>query len=133
MKFTTKNGRIVYGGGGINPDIIIKRDTTLSYLQINRMISKGWVNEFCLKQSEALKKKKISNHEQIYMKEIFLRYMLFVQNKDSDFKMELGDIERHYFKNLIKASIARNLWDNDIYYSILTQEDEFVQKAIQSF
>lgn len=133
LKFTTKNGRIVYGGGGINPDIIIKRDTTLSYLQINRMISKGWVNEFCLKQSDALKKKKISNHSKIEMKEIFLKYILFVQNKDSDFKMELGDIEQHYFKNLIKASIARNIWDNDIYYSILTKEDEFVQKAIHSF
>ena len=133
MKFTTKKGRTVYGGGGITPDIIIKRDTTLSYLQINRMISKGWLNEFCLKESEDLKKKGISNHKQIDMKEVLLNYMQFIQQKESDFKMESGDVERHYFKNLIKASIARNLWDNDVYYSILIEEDEFVQKAIQSF
>ena len=124
LKFTTKKGRTVYGGGGITPDIIIKRDTTLSYLQINRMISKGWLNEFCLKESEDLKKKGISNHKQIDMKEILINYMLFIQQKDSDFKMELGDVERHYFKNLIKASIARNLWDNDVYYSILIEEDD---------
>ena len=133
LKFTTKKGRTVYGGGGITPDIIIKRDTTLSYLQINIMISKGWLNEFCLKQSENLKKKNISNYKQIDMDNIYLKYAEFVQQKDIDFKMELGDVELHYFKNLIKASIARNLWDNDVYYSILSQEDEFVQKAINSF
>jgi carboxyl-terminal processing protease len=133
LKFTTKQGRTVYGGGGITPDIIIKRDTALSYLQINRMISKGWLSEFCLKQSESLKKKNISNHKQVDMESIYLKYTAFVQQKDADFKMELGNVELHYFKNLIKASIARNLWDNDIYYSILSQEDEFVQKAINSF
>jgi len=133
LKFTTKQGRTVYGGGGITPDIIIKRDTTLSYLQINRMISKGWLNEFCLKQSENLKNKNISEYKQIDMRDIYLKYAEFVQQKDADFKLKLGNVELHYFKNLIKASIARNLWDNDVYYSILSQEDEFVQKAINSF
>ena len=133
LKFTTKKGRIVYGGGGITPDIIIKRDTTLSYLKINIMISKGWLNEFCLKQSDHLKKKNISNHKEIDMANIYLKYIAFVQQKDATFKMKLGDVELNYFKNLIKASIARSLWDNDVYYSILNQEDEFVQKAINSF
>jgi len=133
LKFTTKKGRTVYGGGGITPDIIIKRDTALSYLKINIMISKGWLSEFCLKQSDNLKKKNISNHKQIDMDDIYLKYAEFVQQKDADFKLKLGNVELHYFKNLIKASIARNLWDNDVYYSILSQEDEFVQKAINSF
>jgi len=133
LKFITKQGRTVYGGGGITPDIIIKRDTALSYFQINRMIGKGWLSEFCLKQSENLKKKNISNHKQIDIADIYLKYVAFVQQKDADFKMKLGNVELHYFKNLIKASIARNLWDNDVYYSILSQEDEFVQKAINSF
>jgi carboxyl-terminal processing protease len=133
LKFTTKKGRSVYGGGGITPDIIIKRDTTLSYFQINVMISKGWLSEFCLTQSENLKKENISNHKQIDMVDIYIKYMSFVRQKDATFKMKVGNVELHYFKNLIKASIARNLWDNDVYYSILSQEDEFVQKAINSF
>ena len=65
LTYTTKNGRTVYGGGGITPDIIIKRDSAVNYLQINRMISKGWLNEFCLKQSEQLKKKNIQSHTEI--------------------------------------------------------------------
>ena len=97
------------------------------------MISKGWLNEFCLKQSENLRKKNINNYKQIDMVNIYIKYAAFIQQKDADFKMELGNVELYYFKNLIKASIARNLWGNDVYYSILSQEDEFVQKAKNSF
>ena len=65
--FTTKKGRTVYGGGGISPDIMIERDTALNYLQINLMISKGWINEFCLNHSFILKNKKNQNSKQLFI------------------------------------------------------------------
>ena len=133
LSFTTKNGRTVYGGGGITPDIIIKRDSTVNYLQINKMISKGWINEFCLKQSEQYKKENISNHKQISSGDIFLQYKTFVAQKDADFNLKLGVTEKAYFSNLLKATTCRNLWDNDVYYSILSAEDEYIQRAINEF
>jgi hypothetical protein len=38
-----------------------------------------------------------------------------------------------YFSNLLKATTCRNLWDNDIYYSVLSAEDQFIQRAINEF
>ena len=131
--YTTKNGRTVYGGGGITPDIIIKRDSTANYLQINRMISKGWLNEFCLKQSEQLKKKNIKSNTEIDKAVIYTQYKEFVNEKDKNFKLKLGSTELKYFSNLLKATTCRNLWDNDIYYSVLSAEDEFIQRAINEF
>ena len=133
LTYTTKNGRTVYGGGGITPDIIIKRDSAVNYLQINRMISKGWLNEFCLKQSEQLKKKNIQSHTEIDKAIIFAQYKEFVNEKDKSFKLKLGSTELKYFSNLLKATTCRNLWDNDIYYSVLSAEDEFIQRAINEF
>ena len=133
LTYTTKNGRTVYGGGGITPDIIIKRDSTANYLQINRIISKGWLNEFCLKQSEQLKKKNIQSHTEIDKAIIYAKYKEFVNEKDKNFKLKLGNTELKYFSNLLKATICRNLWDNDIYYSVLSAEDEFIQRAINEF
>ena len=133
LTYTTKNGRTVYGGGGITPDIIIKRDSTANYLQINRMISKGWLNEFCLKQSEKLKKKNIQSHTEIDKAIIYAQYKEFVNEKDKNFKLKLGSTELKYFSNLLKATTCRNLWDNDIYYSVLSAEDEFIQRAINEF
>jgi carboxyl-terminal processing protease len=133
LTYTTKNGRTVYGGGGITPDIIIKRDSTANYLQINRMISKGWLNEFCLKQSEQLKKKNLKSHTEIDKAIIYAQYKKFVTKKDANFKLKLGNTELKYFSNLLKATTCRNLWDNDIYYSVLSAEDEFIQRAINEF
>ena len=133
LKYITKNGRTVYGGGGITPDIIIKRDSTVNYLQINTMISKGWINTFCFEQSELLKKYNFNNYKQIDKPDIYSKYQAFVKQKESNFKMDLGTKESRYFENLLLATIARNLWDNDAYYKVISQEDEYIQEAIISF
>ena len=133
LTYTTKKGRTVYGGGGINPDIIIKRDGTLNYLQINTLISKGWLNEFCLKQSEQLKRKKIKSYKEINKTVIYAQFKAFVNKKDNNFKLKLGNTELKYFSNLLKATTCRNLWNNDIYYSVLSAEDEYIQRAINEF
>jgi carboxyl-terminal processing protease len=133
LTYTTKNGRTVYGGGGITPDITIERDSNVNYLQINKMISKGWINEFCLKQSEQLKKGNIKSHKHINSRDIYLQYKAFVKQNDGKFNLELGDTELKYFSNLLKATTSRNLWDNDVYYSILSAEDEYIQRAISEF
>jgi carboxyl-terminal processing protease len=131
LKYTTKNGRTVYGGGGITPDITIERDSAVNYLQINKMISKGWVNEFCFEKSEDLKN--ITHYNKINTTAIYQEYLSYIKQKDSDFKLELGTLEKSYFKNLLLATIARNKWDNDTYYEILSQEDEYIQRAINEF
>jgi carboxyl-terminal processing protease len=133
LTYTTKNGRTVYGGGGISPDIIIERDSTVNYLQINKMVSKGWINEFCLKQSEQYKKENIISHQQISAKAIYLQYTAFVAQKDKDFNLRLGATEKTYFSNLLKATTCRNLWDNEVFYTILSAEDEYIQRAIKEF
>ncbi len=129
--FTTKNGRTVYGGGGITPDLIIERDSMTNYFQINTMISKGWLNEFCLNQSEKLKN--IKSHKEIDNVFIYNQFRTFISKKDNNFKLKLGATELKYFSNLLKATICRNIWDNDIYYSVLSLEDEFIQRAINEF
>ena len=133
LKYTTKNGKIVYGGGGITPDIIIARDTNLNYLQINKMMSKGWINEFCFEKSETLKNKNISNYKQIDIDVISAGFIQYLKQKDSKFKLKLGATEFKYLENLLLATISRNLWDNDTYYKVLSQEDVYIQMAINNF
>ena len=128
--YTTKKGRKVFEGGGIYPDIIVKRDTSLNYYQINYMISKGWLNEYSMRKSKNLSNQEIENFKQINIDQIYLDYIKFINQKDPAFELKLGQIELKYFKNLILATISRNIWNNDIYYTIINEEDEFVQKAL---
>ena len=131
LKHKTKNGRIVYGGGGINPDIIIDRDTNLNYLQINKIMSKGWINEFCFEKSEFYKKNKIKNYQQINLTDVYFEFQQYIKKRDNKFELKLGEVELKYLKNIILASISRNLWDNNTYYEILAQEDEYIIRAIK--
>jgi hypothetical protein len=97
------------------------------------MVSKGWINEFCLKQSEQYKKENISSHQQISSADIYLQYKAFLCLKDADFNLQLGTTEKTYFSNLLKATTCRNLWDNEVFYTILSTEDEYIQRAINEF
>ena len=133
VKYTTKNGRIVYGGGGINPDIIIEKDTNTNYMQINLMLSKGWINEFCFEQSELLRKEKINHYTQIKIMNLYNEFIDYIKRKDSKFDLKIGSIETKYLKNLLLATTARNLWDNEVYYKVLSIEDEYIQRAINEF
>jgi len=102
------------------------------------MVSKGWVNEFCLKHSFTLKNTETENSKKLFIAsenqdEIYALFIAFVTQKDKVLKVNIGEVELAYFKNMLKATIARNLWDAEVYYEILNDKDEFVQRAISSF
>ncbi|NLV53840.1 MAG: S41 family peptidase [Bacteroidales bacterium] len=59
LKYTTKAGRIVYGGGGIMPDVYVPLDTT-RYTELHRQIAaKGIANTTILKWVDINRKKMI--------------------------------------------------------------------------
>ena len=41
----------------------------------------------------------------------------------------MGEEEENYLKTYIKATIAKNIWDNNTYFQVLATEDDFIQKA----
>lgn len=48
LHYKTKNGRDVYGGGGVKPDYFVAVDTSTSSPLLNSFIRKGTENKFCL-------------------------------------------------------------------------------------
>ena len=48
VKFFTMNKRIVYGGGGIMPDVFVPIDTTLSSPYFGQLVRKGILNTYAL-------------------------------------------------------------------------------------
>ncbi len=58
--YTKKDHRLVYGGGGIIPDVFVPIDTGINYSYFNRLLAKGVINEYVLnyvdKNRESLKR-----------------------------------------------------------------------------
>ena len=130
LKFYTKNGRVVYGGGGINPDFIIKDDSNENYSQINLLLFTGIISDFCLEESIILRKNNIKNYTEINTNKLYNKFLVYSKNKENDLIINLQEKELKYLKNLLLATTSRNLWGANFYYKILSQEDKYIQLAI---
>ena len=137
IKYQTKKGRLVYGGGGITPDITIVRDTNLNFLLINQLIIKGWIRDFSMQYSDKnrnnLFKIKDSEEYLIRMEEIiYTRFKNFIDKKDKDLFKNAEVNEENYIKRLIISDIARNIWGNEDYFRIKFKDDQFINKALSN-
>ncbi|MCD4746483.1 MAG: S41 family peptidase [Bacteroidales bacterium] len=139
LKYFTPHNRIVYGGGGIMPDVFVPLDSTwISDYYIN-LQRKGIINDFILEyienERENLNKKyslfnKFS--EKFVIDDAFMNNFIEVaENKDVEMDEEQFKASEEILKYRLKALIARNLWDNNSYFEIMLQIDDGFMKAIE--
>ena len=129
LKYTTKNGRVVFGGGGVTPDSIMFSEITLNYITFNQILSNNWIAEFSLQYQIRVDKSK--GHNFLDRDLIYSEFEKYVKTKNSDFDLTMGEKEEIDLKNFIKATIAKNIWDKNTYFKILSEEDEYILKAVQ--
>lgn len=138
--FNTKNGRKVYGGNGITPDIIVenRKDSEFSIELRKNNIYYLYVRNYMDKYGEALRKKYLNNLPK------FLKEFNFSENDMRDFikyalsqKIKYNSADYEKDKNIIKirlkAFVARELFKDEGWYSTLLQKDRQFQNAIQHF
>ena len=140
MQFKTLNSaRIVYGGGGIMPDVFVPIDTTMSSAYFGKVNRKGLLNEFILDYMEnnrsVLKAKYIDvpsfkksfNAE----KEIFADFIAYATKNE----IEKNEAQIEKSKELItirlKALIARNLWGTSAFFQIANDLNDSYIQAIE--
>ncbi len=137
--FTTMNGRTVYGGGGIVPDIFVARDTsgiTNYYIEVvNAGLLQRFAFNYCNNNRAALNK--LEDYNQ------FLRTAPSDEalTKDfADFAAANGIAPRWYYINQsrdvivtnLKALIARDIYGSQAFYPILNRNDKTVQAALKA-
>lgn len=139
LKYYTPQGRVVYGGGGIMPDIFVPLDTTGTTIFISELTQLGLVNQFTFeyvdKNREKLQKFKTfdSFNKSFYITDnMFNEFINFAKKNGvrSDFMglKKSGDA----IKVRLKAHIAKHLWRDEGFYQIIHSIDNTFQKALQS-
>lgn len=139
LKYYTPQGRVVYGGGGIMPDIFVPLDTTGTTIFISELTQLGLVNQFTFeyvdKNREKLQKFKTfdSFNKSFYITDnMFNEFINFAKKNGvrSDFigLKKSGDA----IKVRLKAHIAKHLWRDEGFYQIIHSIDNTFQKALQS-
>lgn len=138
--FTTKiKKRKVYANGGISPDIFVPLDTT----SVNALIidiyannlSGQYVTQYYLYHKEQLKKfanaKEFNNNYNLTIQEYdsFINYC--IANGVNKANLPLKAISYKELNIRIKSLLAKQLWGNDGYYTVILDNDDLIKKALQ--
>ena len=141
LKFYTPEGKIVYGGGGIMPDVFVPLDTIGGTPYLYELRYRGIIQEFALnyvdKQRNALQKKykdaisfknqfKVTNH-------LFNSIIKYADDNAVVRNLEEIITSKELIERGVKAAISKNLFNDFGYYVIINESDKTVQQAVKSF
>ncbi|MDO9000034.1 MAG: S41 family peptidase [Bacteroidota bacterium] len=135
-QFKTPGGKIVYGGGGIVPDIFVPLDSIKYSTIVNRLFYSGALNTFAFEFTDKNRTKFLNIYKNAAD---FISKFNVGKNETTEFNNYLVskkinsihlDGNEKGFNQILKALIGRNLFDKDAYYPILNQNDNAILKAI---
>lgn len=138
LKYTTPGGKVVYGGGGIMPDIYVPIVTDTVHTFYNILVNKGLLYRFAFSYTDEhrneLKKYKdfnsfdngfnMSDNE-------YQKLMTFAKEKGVKQSNKKTSISKNKIKTLFKAYVGRNILEEKGFYPIYHQIDPVFKKAVE--
>lgn len=139
LKYETVKGRTVYGGGGIMPDYFVPLDTSMTSGYVSRLFgSESW-REYILDHLDKNKKKfeSMSFEEYYHNFEVSDDMLADLIKVGEKYKVKFNEKDysksKSYLKTLVKAHLARNLYDDNAFYKVINDINEIYQHAIKLF
>lgn len=137
--YTLVNGRTVYGGGGIMPDIFMPADTTYSSKLFTDLIRKNVFNAYCIDYVLANREKIQKDYPEFekYNKkfkvddDMIEDFKKVAEQKDIKWDDEQFERSKGWIKLRIKAVIAQNVWNVDKFYQVVMKDDKMIEKAVK--
>ncbi|HWV30371.1 MAG TPA: S41 family peptidase [Dyadobacter sp.] len=144
--YKTDGGRVVYGGGGITPDIFVAKDTLMNSKYLFELYSKNIIREYALRYANENQRRLEKQPFKEYLKSFQVSdAMLAELVKDaSKAGIKPNEKELNLSKSLItsqtKAIIGRYVWGrkqknglNNEVFQVLNPSDNVYQRAVQLF
>lgn len=137
--FKTKGGRVVYGGGGITPDYIIKSGDMTQYTTelLKNNIFYQFVLNYLDKNAEKIQAEYNNLNSFIHSFDFsnseINSFIKFAESKNVKYNEEDFKKDHNYIVTRLKAQVARNFWKNDGWYSVLLSADSQMLKAVTLF
>lgn len=134
LKFKTPKGKIVYGGGGIVPDVFVPLEVEHGNEKTAYFLQSGVVGHFVFEQ--------LDKNRNVFMGLTFGQFEVKMNATDLYFNLfqkyvfENGldlkfDQNKPLVKRYIVAEFARQLYGEKYYYEIIVKEDAMVKLALK--
>ena len=134
LRFFTPLGKVVYGGGGIIPDIFVPKDTSIANETLEFVSRSGFMNHFIFEYLE----KNRSWYKNLTVEE-FIRDYVVEDSLPLDFIKyarlnEAGvNLSKHSkaLKKALKAAIGQQIFGPNVFEFILNEGDPMLLKVIE--
>jgi carboxyl-terminal processing protease len=135
LKYRTRKGRIVYGGGGIMPDIFVPGDTTGTSMYLTELLWAGVFNAFAFDY--------LNQHPQSLNLNAFIQAFhvnqdllkSFTRFAQKEFNIVYQPSEFEHSKKRIaqniKAELASHLFTENGYYRVVNTQDKEILRALK--
>ena len=136
LKYTTRKGRTVYGGGGIMPDIFVPVDTTGSSELYKRINNKHLTYEFAMRFTENHREKlqaynRVEELQQfLKASAVFEEFLAFVREKGIKTPESQINQSGELLQIQLHAMICRNILNDDGFYPVIHQVDTTFNTAL---
>lgn len=137
LKYQTKSGRTVYGGGGIMPDIFVPADTSGNSAYFDKIYRKGLIYTFAYTYAdnnrETLAQFQTAEEFDAYLngQNILDEFVNYAREKGIPRDTKGLQQSEKIITTQLKAYIARNIIGEEGFYPIIRQIDNTLQEAIE--
>ncbi len=136
LRYITPGGKIVYGGGGIIPDIFVPKDTDSEKEKLTFLLRGGYMSRFVFSILEKNREYYNSISKEDFRKEIRITNEMM---RDFDIylsQMNIGvkatsESHKPLLKKYLKAEIAQQLFGTNAFERFLNEDDRIIQKVIE--
>jgi carboxyl-terminal processing protease len=137
LKYTTPGGNIVYGGGGIMPDVFVPFDTLGVTPYLNQVRNRGLIYKYAFVYTDNNRAvlSQFTNYREIssYLdkQDLLMKFVNYAESNEVKKDVEDIILSEKIIMTQLKAYIARNIIDNPGYYPIIQDIDQTLQKGIE--
>lgn len=138
LKYKTPKGKIVYGGGGITPDIFVPLDSAKNTIYIADLFYRGVFQTFSFDYVKDKRKKWKDMYEfkrQFQVTDAILQqFHRFIKENHKDVILQepLSAKNKQRIQEILKAEIARQIWEEKAYFYMNYKKDNAIIEGIKA-
>lgn len=134
LKYITPGGKVVYGGGGIIPDVFVPKDTSIENETLQYVSRSGFMSYFVFEYLEnqrnffeGMNFKDFKNTFEV-SDQLLMKFVDYANFKEAE--LDFSNY-RDALKRTLKANIAQQLFGPNEYEIILNETDPMISKVLE--
>ncbi len=135
--YKTPGGHLVYGGGGITPDIFVPFDTSSQPKTVIELFARGTVRDFVynyyIANRDRLQQYKTPKqlHSNFHMGNNEWNALKSFAVRDSINVADLNDSSKDFVLRQMENLLGRQMWRSEGYFELSNADDPMIKKAMQ--